>query len=253
MLWNASALKGYPIKATDGELGTVCDLMYEESNWAIRWVVVDTGDWLSGRLVVLPVAVVGQPDPEAHCVPARLTMKQVEQSVGVDSVRTGNSDSLDCEQENLPQGRDHYIWGHHDGNTPPAIALDPRVLSGATRATADMAVARGDGHVSSISAITGYSIEATDGHIGHAEDFLIDTALWQVRYLIVHTSRWWPSEKLLVSPLSVERIDRHESTIHIAETRQRVKDSPPYIAADTVDGAFEELFHTYYGLRGASL
>ena len=77
--------------------------------------------------------------------------------------------------------------------------------------------------------------------------------LWQVRYLIVHTSNWWPGEKLLVSPLSVERIDRDGSTIHIAETRQRVKDSPPYVAADTVDGAFEELFHAYYGFRGARL
>jgi hypothetical protein len=61
MLWNSSALKGYPIKASNGQLGTVSDFMYEESDWAIRWVVVDTGDWLSSRRVVLPVAVVGQP------------------------------------------------------------------------------------------------------------------------------------------------------------------------------------------------
>jgi hypothetical protein len=33
MLWNASALKGYPIKGTDGSIGTVSDLMYQESDW----------------------------------------------------------------------------------------------------------------------------------------------------------------------------------------------------------------------------
>ena len=79
--------------------------MYEDSDWAIRWVVVDTGDWLSGRRVLLPVAAVGQPDPEAHCLPARLTMEQVEESAGVDSVRTasGKSDALGCEHDNLPK------------------------------------------------------------------------------------------------------------------------------------------------------
>jgi hypothetical protein len=90
-VWNASALKGYPIKASDGQLGTVSDLMYDEADWVIRWVVVDTGDWLSGRRVVLPVSVVGQPDPEAHCVPVRLTIAQVEESAGVESVRNASA------------------------------------------------------------------------------------------------------------------------------------------------------------------
>ncbi len=108
-----------------------------------------------------------------------------------------------------------------------------------------------ESRVRSISEITGDEIEATDGDIGHAEDFLIDTALWQVRYLIVHTSNWWAGEKLLVSPLSVGRIDWARSIIHLDVSRQKVKDSPPYAAAQTVDGAFEELFHSYYGFRGA--
>ena len=56
MLWNASALSGYPIKATDGQLGTVAGLMYDDSDWAIRWVMVGTGGWRSGRRVLLPVA-----------------------------------------------------------------------------------------------------------------------------------------------------------------------------------------------------
>jgi hypothetical protein len=61
MLSNASSLNGYHLKATDGEIGTVADLMYDESDWAIRWLVVDTGDWLSGRKVVLAVSDVLSP------------------------------------------------------------------------------------------------------------------------------------------------------------------------------------------------
>ncbi len=100
-----------------------------------------------------------------------------------------------------------------------------------------------------LSDITGESIEASDGDIGHAEDFLIDTNMWQVRFLVVHTSNWWPGEKLLVSPLSIDWIDWARSIIHLDVSRQKVRDSPAYDAEGTVDGAYEDLFHSYYGIR----
>jgi len=107
------------------------------------------------------------------------------------------------------------------------------------------------GRIHAISEITGNSIEAADGDIGNADDFLIDTELWQVRYLTVHTSSWWTDDKRLISPFSIDWIDRARSIIHLDVTCQKVKDSPPYVAADTVDGAFEESFHSYYGIHWA--
>jgi hypothetical protein len=102
-------------------------------------------------------------------VPVSLTMERVEESAGVDSVKnaSGNSDALDCEHDDLPQGRDHFIWGHHDGKAPPMIALDaPQLSSGASTAIADHVSPRSDAQVRSISAITGYSIEAAMGKSG---------------------------------------------------------------------------------------
>jgi hypothetical protein len=227
MLWNASALNAYPIQAIDGRIGIVAGLMYNPHDWAIRWLVVDTGHWLSGRRALVPVAVVGQPDPESHQLPARLTMRQIEGSPDVDvsAPMSREADSLVCDHYGLPHGGAPAVLedqgGHHD-------AL-----------------------LHSIGEIDGNAIEATDGDIGHAEDFLIDTELWQVRYLIVHTSDWWPGEKVLVSPLSIDWIDGARSITHLNVTRQKVKDSPPYVAGETVDGAYEELFLTYYGIRWA--
>lgn len=59
MLWNASAFSGYAIEAGDGLLGTVSDLLFEDVGWAILWLVVDTGDWLPGRKVLLPLSTRG--------------------------------------------------------------------------------------------------------------------------------------------------------------------------------------------------
>jgi hypothetical protein len=62
MLWYASVINGYAIEASDGRLGTVSDFLFEDTSWMIRWLVVDTGHWLSGRKVHLPPSVLEQPD-----------------------------------------------------------------------------------------------------------------------------------------------------------------------------------------------
>jgi PRC-barrel domain len=56
MLRNASTINGYAIAASDGELGTVSDFLFDDATWLVRWLVVDTGNWLSGRKVLLPPA-----------------------------------------------------------------------------------------------------------------------------------------------------------------------------------------------------
>jgi hypothetical protein len=48
MLWYASVINGYAIEASDSRLGTVSDFLFEDTSWMIRWLVVDTGNWLSG-------------------------------------------------------------------------------------------------------------------------------------------------------------------------------------------------------------
>jgi hypothetical protein len=54
MLWHASAINGYAIEASDGDIGTVSDFLFDDASWLVRWLVVDTGNWLSGRKVLLP-------------------------------------------------------------------------------------------------------------------------------------------------------------------------------------------------------
>jgi len=49
MLTNTMHLKGFVIRATDGELGTVDDFYFDDETWAIRYLTVDTGGWLGGR------------------------------------------------------------------------------------------------------------------------------------------------------------------------------------------------------------
>ena len=78
MLWDESVLKDYAIQASDGRLGTVSDFLFEDSSWVIRWLVADTGNWLSGRKVLLPLSALGLPDSTQRQFPVKLTMQQVK-------------------------------------------------------------------------------------------------------------------------------------------------------------------------------
>jgi hypothetical protein len=55
-------------------------------------------------------------------------------------------------------------------------------------------------------------------------------------------------ERVLITPRSVRGIDWADRLIHLDVNRQKVKDSPSYNPAVTVDGAYEETFLTYYGI-----
>jgi uncharacterized protein YrrD len=44
---------GCRIEGTDDELGKVQDFIVDDATWAVRYIVVDTGNWWSGKSVIL--------------------------------------------------------------------------------------------------------------------------------------------------------------------------------------------------------
>ena len=53
MLRNVKDLRGYALRATDGAIGRVEDFYFDDEDWGIRYLVVNTGSWLSDRRVLI--------------------------------------------------------------------------------------------------------------------------------------------------------------------------------------------------------
>ena len=87
MLWHASAINGYAIEASDGDIGTVSDFLFDDASWLVRWLVVDTGNWLSGRKVLLPPSVLGRLYPKDREFAVKLTKQQIKDSPEIDTDR----------------------------------------------------------------------------------------------------------------------------------------------------------------------
>ena len=85
MLNNANHLKGLAIQATDGEIGTVDQLYFDDESWAIRYLTVKTGGWLGGRRVLISPIAVAHSDWPAKRLYVALTKKQVENSPDIDT------------------------------------------------------------------------------------------------------------------------------------------------------------------------
>jgi len=53
MLRTVKQLEELVIGATDGPIGKVKDLYFDDEAWVVRYVVVDTNRWLGGREVLV--------------------------------------------------------------------------------------------------------------------------------------------------------------------------------------------------------
>ena len=77
----------------------------------------------------------------------------------------------------------------------------------------------------------GFHVQATDGGIGHVEEFLVDEN-WTIRYLVVDTSNWIGGKTVIVPTHAVEKVDSPESKILLRLTRAQVEGSPDVATAD---------------------
>ena len=78
MLQNIKDLYGNKLAASDGDIGHVKDFYFDDKTWVVRYLVVDTGSWLTGRQVLLSPHALGKWDREKKTLQVNLHKKQIE-------------------------------------------------------------------------------------------------------------------------------------------------------------------------------
>lgn len=258
MLRNLSDFEECVIGATDGDVGHVKDLYFDDHAWAVRYLIVDTGSWLSGRKVLISPISIHEPDWPAHRLAAALTRAQVKDSPDIDTDKP-----VSRQHETRYLGYYGYpaywggagMWG--GGMIPmamyPGYAALPVGAADRERATlegaqADHARHRDDDpNLRSCQDVIGYHIHATDGEVGHVEGFLIDDETWAIRYLVVNTSNWWLGHKVLIAPEWIDGVHWSDQTVTVELSREAVKAAPPYDPSAALERQHETGLHTHYG------
>jgi sporulation protein YlmC with PRC-barrel domain len=227
MLRSVKQLYGDRLGASDGEIGQVKDFYFDDQNWAVRFVVVDTGSWLSGRQVLISPHAFGSLHPARKLLLVNLTRKQIEDSPSMESHKPV---SQQYEEEYyryyaLPfywQGGG--LWGMSNFPVMPP-ALDP-LPSEPSQARDRLESA--DAHLRSTQAVKGYQVQASDGTIGHVCDFMMDEQSWAVVQLVIKTGHRLSGNEVQIPSSKVDRISYEESTVFVNLTSEAIAQSPAH-------------------------
>ena len=258
MLRNTKDLEKNVIKATDGEIGHVKDFYFDDDAWVIRYLVVETGSWLTSREVLISPISIQPPNWEESTLPVSITMEQIR-----------NSPNIDTNEPVSRQNEIHYLgyygyanywggagmWGagmypYKMGSGFTGYGLDNVALDRDLEAhlSAERARHRNDDpHLRSCNTVIRYHIHATDGDVGHVAGYLLDDKTWAIRYLIVDTSNWWMGHQVLVAPAWITGVHWPDQTVSVDLSRGAIKSAPLYDPTVEWNRDMEFYLYRHYG------
>jgi sporulation protein YlmC with PRC-barrel domain len=262
MLRSIKNLEGFAVCASDGTIGHVTDFYIDDKTWAVRYLIVDTGSWLSSRKVLISPVAVDHPDWTGKVLPVSLTKEQVKNSPDID---TDKPVSRQHERQYLGYYGYPYYWAG-DGLWGPG-AYPGMMLMGLGEGGSDSAYGHaqaqdaraedegeesgyGDPRLRSCNALMKYHVEASDGGIGHVQGLLLDDDTWAIRYLVVDTSNWWLGHQVLIAPRWIQGINWLDATVSVTQTQQAVKNAPPYNSAVPFSRDQEMALYEHHGRAG---
>ena len=240
MLISLHELTGYRLRTTE-PFGHAGDFLFDDTQWTIRYVVADTGDWLPGRKVLISPAAIGDPIWKERLLPTNLTTEQVEDSPPL------SADMPVSRQHEADLAR-HYGWPAYW--PPPMTPFPPPVPCAPEEDETGKKIsetAAGDQHLRSFKEVENYRVHASDGEIGHIHDLIADTDEWVIRYAVIDTRNWLPGRKVLIPPAWAERIDWAGGEAHVTHTREEVRKSPEFDSAAPINREYEIRLYDYYG------
>ena len=223
-----SAFNGFTVEATDGHVGVVTDILFEEKTWALRWFVIDTDPWWSRRQILIHPSAMERPDILGHRFSINLTKLQVDASPGIQSdkpvsrqmeqkldIAYGYGPGLDVgSYGGAAFGTQWDGWLNQNGAITRAAAVD------------------GDPRLRSMNEVKGYRIHALDGEIGHLTDFLIDDESWKIDSVLIATMNWWPAKHVLLPAPAITEISWQGQYLRVDQTRYNIKSSLPWTESD---------------------
>ena len=210
MFLNSRELTTFSAAANDGASGSVRDLLIDDDDWLVQYIVVDTEGFLTDNNVVLSTRLAENVQLPDQVVTFALSKASMMHSA--------------------PASQLPPVSAHHN---------EPETLPQAEH----------DEHLRSAVEIGEYTILASDGELGRARGLVIEVATWTVRYVVVDTGEVFGSKQVLLAPSTVRHIDWEMRKIETNLTSAAVHACPEYDIESEITRQYEAFLHNYYGWR----
>lgn len=219
MLHSIKNLKNCKVLATDGEVGKVTDAYFDDADWVVRHLVVDTGNWLTRHEVLLSPQSVSSADWEHERVHMNASRATIENSPGTDT-------HLPVSRQSEAAMAQHFGIPYYQSGAGGKQRFSDRQMStiqeDVTQASPE------DQHLRSCNEVAGYKIAARDDQLGHVVDFLFDDEDWSVQYFVVDPRDLWPGKHVLLPVDRIENVFWGDHRVVVDMSSKDVENSPEY-------------------------
>ncbi|MCK9463837.1 MAG: PRC-barrel domain-containing protein [Proteobacteria bacterium] len=198
---SARALTGFTVRASDGEIGKVSELYFDDAAWEIRYVVVDTARWLPGRKVLLPTSAVTEVLADRRELRVALSREQVKGSPRPDT-------DMPIAVQRRAERKARHNWAVDLAGE--ALASVPEAFLAPGFEPVNSAGKPFDPHLRTTKVVTGLVLRADDFVVGRISDFIVDEETWSIRYVVVSIG---DGRQVLLLPQFVREIRIEESAV----------------------------------------
>lgn len=241
MLLSANHLLDFKVEAADGDIGNVKDIYFDNKQWRIRYIVVDTGKILPGKKVLISPSSFGHPQAMHKIMPIDLTRDKVKSSPDA-------STELPVSKLEEMELHKYYDWIPYWDNDflayPTPMARPPQLDAEEVKKFEEKIK---NTSLRSLSEVDGYHIKAKDGQIGHIKDFIVDDADWTVKYVVVDTRNFLTGHKVLLSLEWIGDFDWASGTVEVDLDVEQIKNCPKFNPESPINREYEIQLFDYYG------
>ena len=244
LLRSVRDMRGYKIFATDGAIGEVEDLLFDDEKWVVRHFVVST---YQREVLLSPISFSGA-DWDARIMHVNLTLEQIRNSPDIDT-------DLPISRKAESEYYDFFGWPYYWGGvytTPGGIYPISAGLMGTPvrnveeEAPEPREFTPDEIHLRSADEVMGHHVDASDGSIGRVEDFIIHDEHFHVQYVVIDTSPWWFGGKILFPTDRILTVSWPGRLITLDASRSEVKAAPHWDHAKPVCKTYAGCINEHY-------
>jgi PRC-barrel domain len=218
------------VVTTDGRIGRLRTLYFDDRRWILRHLVVTLRHWLAVRDVLVPPDCVRRIDTTSRRLVISLNKHEVARKPEAWTDRP-------VSQQRETSINAVYWYSVFPGPLAPRSVGHSMI--GPRR--------RDDRHLRSTAEVLGYYVHARDDEIGHLADFLVDDTASRIQYAVVDTRNWWPGKHVLVPVEWITWVSWGAATVYVNLARSVIRNAPTYDPHHPITPRDESALVEYYG------
>jgi len=236
MLRLLNELKNYTILTKDGESGKVIEFLFDDTNWIIRYAVINIRKWLSGGDMLVSSQSFEQPDATSKMFQISLVKEEIKNSPSLpkDRVISREYEKELIDYYNLPE----YWSASRDEQNENNDNIEE--LKNKIKTTEEFKL-RG------VEKFEDFIVHATDSEIGNISNFLVDDETWMIKFIVVEAGKFLKAKKILLSPEWIAKIDWEYKAFTVNINAEKINNSPEFDPNKLFQKECEEVLYDYYG------